>query len=598
MQGNGSVSVETPVARPRFIAAGGRPLFAWHHAPPPHRRRGAGVVVCPPLGHEYMSAYQTLRILAERLAALGFDTLRLDYDGTGNSAGGQEDPNRVDAWLRSIEWGVAEVRTLSGSKSVALVGLRAGALLALTAAAASGSVERLVLWSPFSSGRAHVRELKAIARLSREEYACDEEDESGINVAGYIVARETLEALERWTPDIITTSPAARVLLVNGGERQVDSTLAGRLEALGSHVTQIRPGGTASMLESPHFAKVPEQALVDIALWFSHWQVSSPVRVAHTPRASRSDARLVVRDEYTERTVRFGPGRRLFGLLASPSDENVDAPAIVLFNTGVEYHVGPHRFYAPLARHWAARGHVVLRFDLGGIGDSAPPPGAGENIAYPAHMLDDACEAIAFVRKEASPRPVIVAGLCSGGWLAFRAAREGLPVDAIVSINPPLYLRDAAGVRWAADADELRRYKRSMGDRSKWMKALRGHVSYATFMRVAANSLGRDVTVRVSGVFRHAMRDGLAGDLCTIADRGIRSLFVFSRGDDSLEYFWLHAQPALESTHVSDVVRHVVLEGAGHTLRPREAQRALRQILTDFVASQPPLMTASVTAAG
>ena len=48
--------------------------------------------------------------------------------------------------------------------------------------------------------------------------------------------------------------------------------------------------------------------------------------------------------------------------------------------------MGPHRLYVPLARDWAARGHHVLRYDLGGIGDSAPPPGAADNIAYPAHM--------------------------------------------------------------------------------------------------------------------------------------------------------------------------------------------------------------------
>jgi alpha-beta hydrolase superfamily lysophospholipase len=586
MQADAAVSAGTSVARPRFIGAGGRPLFAWHHAPPSNRRRGAGVVICPPLGYEYMSAYQTLRILAERLAGLGFDTLRLDYDGTGKSAGEHEDPNRVDAWLRSIEWGIAEVRTLSRSTSVALVGLRVGALLALSAAVASNSVERLVLWGAFASGRACVRELKAIARLSREEYVSDDQDEPGVNVTGYIMARETLEALERWTPNTISTAPAARVLLVNGDDRQVDSTLASRLRTLGSHVTEIRPGGTASMLEAPHFAKVPEQALADIAGWCSDWQVSSPPSV-DTRGTEQDSARLVVPHEYTERTVRFGPDQRLFGLLTSPSNVTVQAPAIILFNTGVEYHVGPHRLYVPLAREWAARGHVVLRFDLGGIGDSAPPPGAEANIAYPAQMLDDAREAIAFLRKEAPRRPVIVGGLCSGGWLAFRAAREGLPVDAILSINPPLYLREAAGVRWATDRDELRRYKRSMGDSSKWLKALGGDVSYATFIRVAANSLSRHVTGRVTGVFRDAMRDGLARDLYTIADRGIRTLFVFSRGDDGLEYFRLHAQQALERAWVRDLIRHVVLEGAGHTLRPRATQRALRQVLTDFVASQP-----------
>jgi alpha-beta hydrolase superfamily lysophospholipase len=587
-----AVTGDTFVARPRFIAAAGRPLFAWHHAPPSQRRRGAGIVVCPPLGHEYMSAYRTLRILADRLASLGFDTLRLDYDGTGNSAGSDEDPHRVDAWLRSIESGIAEVRTLSGSPSVALLGLRAGALLALRAAAANGGVERLVLWNPFASGRAYVRELKAIARFSREEHASDDEDEGGVNAAGYFMARETLEALEGWTVDNIVAPPAAQVLLVNRDDRQVDSTLAGRLDTLGSHVTQTRPGGTAAMMESPQFAKVPEQALQDIAHWFSDWNVPSLVPLTDSPRAEQGDARLVIQDEYRERAIRFGPGRRLFGLFTSPSHDTSDAPAIVLFNTGVEYHVGPRRLYVPLARYWATQGHVVLRYDLGGVGESAPPSGAEENIAYPAHMLDDACEAIAFVQKEAPRRRLIVAGLCSGGWLAFRAAREGLPVDAIICMNPPLYLRDADGMRWGTERDELRRYRKSMADWSKWLKALRGQVSYATFTRLAANSLGRHMTVRVNGACDDETRDGLARDLRRIAERGIRSLFVFSRGDDGLEYFRLHAQPVLESAWARDLVRHVVLDGAGHSLRPRSAQRALGQILTAFVASQRTALTA------
>ena len=109
-----TAAVERPVARPLFITTSRRPLFGWHHAPPPHARRSAGIVLCPALGYEYMSAYRTWRILAERLAALGFDTLRLDYDGTGNSAGDVTDPNRVDAWLRSIACVTAEARTLVG----------------------------------------------------------------------------------------------------------------------------------------------------------------------------------------------------------------------------------------------------------------------------------------------------------------------------------------------------------------------------------------------------------------------------------------------------------------------------------------------------
>ena len=580
-----AAQVEVPTPRPCFIAATGRPLFVWHHAPPSHLRRGAGVVLCQPLGYEYMSAYRSWRILATRLAALGFDVLRVDYDGTGDSEGDYDDPDRVGAWLRSIDCAIDEARMLSGSNVVALIGLRAGAMLALQAAAARGGVDRLVLWSPFLSGRAYLREVKAFAALTRDDHACDDADErSAINASGHLLTAETAAALGGWNIDAVTTRPAPDVLVVDRDDCTVDAKLESRLIALGSRLTRVRPAGTAAMLTLPHNSRVPDQALDAITAWFRDWRVppASPGALA-----SRAEHAAAVPSECRARTVRFGPGDRLFGVLDLPADDTGRAPAIILFNTGTEYHIGPHRLYVRLAREWAARGHLVLRFDLGGIGDSEPPPDAEGNVAYPGQMLDDACEAIAFVRKEWPRRRVIVAGLCSGGWLAFLAAREGLEVDGIVSINPPLFLRDgAAGAQWVLDGDDLERYQQSIRNPAKWIKALRGAASYANFTRVAASTLGRQFAVRVNGVLGDAIPNGLAKDLITIADRKIRSLFIFSRGDDGLEYFQLHAQPALRRAGVRDFVQHVVVEGAGHTFRPRAAQAALRKLLIDFVASQ------------
>jgi alpha-beta hydrolase superfamily lysophospholipase len=470
---------------------------------------------------------------------------------------------------------------------VTLVGLRAGALLALQAAAATGGVERLVLWSPFASGRAYVRELKAFAGLSQEDDGREDEDDPAINAAGFTVTRETVAALEKWTLDAVTTTPAPHVLLVDRDDRPVDPMLGARLETLGSRITRIRAPGTAEMLAPPHHSKVPAHALEQIITWFGDRRVSPAPSAAHQTARKDDEAAAVVWDDYREQSVRFGPGDRLFGVLGSPAHATRVAPAIVLLTTGVGHHVGPHRLYVPLAREWAARGHLVLRFDLGGVGDSAPPAGADANVAYPGHMLDDAQEAIAFVRRESPASRVIVMGLCSGGWLAFRAARDGLAVDAIVSINPPMYLRDeGAGTPWRTERQEIERYQQSMRDPAKWAKALRGDASYAAFTRVAASALGRQVAARFSGVLGDGLPDGLAKDLGMIADRGIKSLFVFSRGDDGLEYFRLHAPPALRRAVVRDLIQHVVVDGAGHSFRPRAAQRALRELLIDFVASQ------------
>jgi alpha-beta hydrolase superfamily lysophospholipase len=602
------VAVEVPVAQPWFIDVDGRTLFGWHHAAPSHLQRAAAIVLCPALGYEYMSAYRTWRILAERLAALGFDVWRFDYDGTGNSSGDCDDVDRVGAWLRSIAMVIAEARGLSSSPRLALVGLRAGALLALRAAAADGDIERLVLWSPFASGRAYVRELKATARLSHlGEGAAP--DESAINAEGHLVTRDTAEALASWTVESVDTRPAREVLLLDRDDRSLDSRIETRLTALGSQVTRVSVAGTADMLMPPHLAQVPETAVDQVTRWFDEWMVGlakaavGPAKVADGPAKaadgpakagphrrnvasgfSRTNVASGFSRTFTERAVRFGPDERLFGIITAPNEQTT-APSVILLNTGAGHHVGPHRLYVPLAREWAARGHVVFRFDLGGIGDSRPPGNLDPNIAYPAHMLDDAREAIAFIRREAPNRRVIVAGLCSGGWLAFRAARDGLVVDGVVSINPPLYLRDGdAGRQWVHEGRELERYQRSMRDPSKWMKALRGRASYATFTRMAATAIAQRMTMGMAGRRGTLFPDGLARDLMTIAERGVRILFVFSRGDNGLAYFQLHAQPALRRPTVRHLVDQAFIEDAGHACRPQAAQQRLRDLLTDFVS--------------
>jgi alpha-beta hydrolase superfamily lysophospholipase len=584
MPADSMTPVAAPLAQPCFIAGSGsgneRPLFAWHHPAVPTARRGAGIVLCPALGYEYMSAYRTWRLLAERLAALGFDTLRIDYDGTGNSAGGALDPGRVDAWLSSIARAAAEVRRLSGSDRVALVGLRLGALLALQAAADHG-VDRLVLWSPFPSGRACLRELRALARLGVQDDPLEDACEPAINAEGHLFAADTVAALSKWTIGSVTTQPAPEVLLVERDDRPIDSTVEAHLQTFGTRVDRMRVGGTAEMLLPPHLSQVPEHALDGIETWFRDWQ-PVPGTASGRPAPRQPVARAAASGD-GERAVRFGPGERLFGVLACRHESSAN-PAVILFNTGAGHHVGPHRLYVPLARQWVDRGHLVLRFDLGGIGDSAPPPGARDNAVYPTHMLDDAREAIAFVRREAPHRQVIVAGICSGGWLAFEAARHGLAVDGIVAINAPLYLRDA-GTAWPSEGRTLDRYRQSVRDPAKWMKALSGGASYATFSRVAARAVVRRVTVRVSGALGEALPDGLASDLCSIAGRRIRSLFVFSRGDNGLAYFQLYAEPALRRSGVREFVRQVVVENAGHVFRPRAAQHALSTILSDFLAT-------------
>lgn len=127
-----------------YFGSSQRPLFGLRHAPSGAARQTA-VLVCPPWGPEYMRSYRGLRMVATRLAAAGYETLRFDYSGTGDSEGMALDA-RLEHWLDDIATAAAELRDLSGCGRIALLGLRSGALLAAAAQARGLPVSAQILW--------------------------------------------------------------------------------------------------------------------------------------------------------------------------------------------------------------------------------------------------------------------------------------------------------------------------------------------------------------------------------------------------------------------------------------------------------------------
>ncbi len=188
----------TDGAGPRAVAGWFGPrerrCFAWVHVPRGDLATGA-VVLCPPLGKEVTSTYSTYRRVAHLLAERGMLAVRIAYDGTGDSAGGDDDPGRVAAWLSSIEHAV-ELAKSSGTESVFLLGMRMGALLAAWAAATGEHVERLVLWDPCESGKSFLREGRAMALLHADG-ARGRAPSGRIDLPGWTLRADTADDLRR-----------------------------------------------------------------------------------------------------------------------------------------------------------------------------------------------------------------------------------------------------------------------------------------------------------------------------------------------------------------------------------------------------------------
>jgi alpha-beta hydrolase superfamily lysophospholipase len=570
-----------PASSPAFITGDGPMIAGWHHAPAVAERRGAAIVLVPPFGFEYMSAYHCWRLLAERLAAVGFDAFRFDYPGTGDSAGAA---GATESWSRSVLRMIDWARHTSASSRIGIVALRGGTIPALQATSAC-PVDRLVLWSPFASGQACLRELRALRGLSRQDHADEEPDAPDINASGHVLHAHRCDEIGAWSYESVATAPAGEILLVERDDRPPDRRVESHLQRLDARVTTMSGPGTSDMLLAPQLSRVPHATIEEVVNWFEAWRPAPVAGRAGVPALARNATWTPVNRRFVERTIRFGDRDRLFGILTEPSFPDHGGSAVLCCNTGVEHHIGPHGMYVGLARQWAERGHLVLRFDIGGIGDSAAPTPSAAPDAYPLHMLEDARAAVAFLRTHAGAREVIVIGLCSGGWLAFRSARDGLDINAAVAINPPLYLREGQmGHQWVSDAEDLDRYRGSLRDATKWLKALSGGASYTTFARLATSALKRRLSAVLATTFAETLPAGLPRDLETIASRGVRMQFVFSAGDDGLRYFNEHASPALHRRDIASAISHVVVEGAGHSFRPLAAQTRLREILDTFVA--------------
>lgn len=529
-----------------------RPLFGWVHYPPDRQAIG-GVVLCPPLAREWVNAHYCYRVLAETAAQAGFFVLRFDYDGTGDSAGTDHDPDRVKAWLTSIEAAVGLARD-AGCRSVSLVGMRMGALLAALSASRLGGLESVVLWDPCSSTRSFLREQAALARLAG---VTDHPEQGPGELPGMVLSPQTasdLLTLEVPPP----TVPPQRVLLLTRPGR---SPQVGLAETLGAEVTHGAAIGQEQLLEVDLADRtVPNQTVAEVVSWLTE--------AAGSPSAVIIPRREAVRlrsggTELCERTIRIGAAG-LFGIVSEPLGPSVSTTVLML-NSGNNSHVGPSRLWVELSRRWAAMGVRCVRFDQSGLGDSPTRPGQAPQVIRAPENFDDVADARAELASD--PRDVVLVGLCSGAYQALEAALAE-PVRAVYAINPILHFTPPE----LADGpmDPRRRICWPVGS------------VVSAYRLLAAEPLRRRLG-KVAWRLAHLLhrRRSPVGWLGALERAGTQVLIMC--GSDEARSFGVEAYTSLVSGSGRPVQVEVV-EGLDHALVPARQRSAVARRLTEHLA--------------
>lgn len=162
------------------------------------------VVICPPIGQEYIRSHWCLRLLAGQLARKGVHVLRFDYFGIGDSTGSSDDVERLETWQSNIGSAIELMQNEFNVDSVTLFGLRAGATLAANVALESDNVHSLVMWEPVWDGGESLNELRHMHSEMLDLWVCKMETENGSDaeeILGSRYCRSLLNEFEQLKVD-------------------------------------------------------------------------------------------------------------------------------------------------------------------------------------------------------------------------------------------------------------------------------------------------------------------------------------------------------------------------------------------------------------
>jgi dienelactone hydrolase len=584
-------------AEPIYFDASASRLFGWLHRPPAHKQSDLGLVLCNPFGYEAICAHRGVRTFAEAAAAIGVPAIRFDYAGTGDSSDIDSDIDQIERWTADIVAAAAALRQRTGVKRVCLLGYRLGALLA--AQAASESVDGLILIAPVINGKRYVRDLRvtqlaAALRADANALARDSAG-GGVEVAGFSLSAASIATLSKFDLGKSDAKLPSTILVIDRPDLPVAKSWSEKAAGTGVQTKYLcLPGSVEMFLTAPQYGRVPDAMVTATRDWLKELQAASPSSDDDASSADVSSLPAILPlvgqggawPDISERPVFFGTDVTLFGILSEPNPSEAVHRGVILINAAVDPHFGAGRVYVSLARSWARRGYVVLRMDLAGIADSATRKGRADDEVFTPEALTDIRAAIDFLSTRCGVQEVSLAGLCSGGYHALRAAVARLPVRQIFVINPENYFwKQGTALQDVQLAEAIRNpaiYRARVQSAAAWGRLLTGRVNvwrickiYVQRAALAVESALRD-TARALHI---RLPSDLGSELEELCARGVRVVFVFARNEPGIALLKLLAGSTIP--RLAGSCRVHIIDGGDHTFSTRGPRESCEAILTD-----------------
>jgi uncharacterized protein len=284
-------------------------------------------------------------------------------------------------------------------------------------------------------------------------------------------------------------------------------------------------------------------------------------------------------------------GETLIGVASVPATPAVGSCAVLIVVGGPQYRAGSHRQFVSLARRLAASGHLALRFDVRGMGDSS---GAQRDFESLSDDIGAAIDAIG--RLVGQGRPLVLFGLCDGASasLLYLHGKRDARVRGLCLLNP-----------WARSVESLARthlkhyYTRRLMDPAFWRKLLGGGVGLQRlreFLGAVKTASGGEP--QAAGMAAEALpfQQAMAAAWRSFAGP---ILLALSSEDITAREFVDHAAhaPAWRGLLERAGVQRLDLAGADHTLSEPGAQQAFEAAMIHWLQATldtgPPTSTSS-----
>ncbi len=272
-------SQTTPQEYPFFIAPEEARIFAVCHKPVGNSLpdRNTCVIFCDPFAEEAAITQKITVDFARLLAIRGYQVIRFNYRGTGDSSGLFQDCT-INTYLDDIDRVRHDFLKQSDSRIV-LFGVRLGATLAAMAAAMTPEVHALIMWEPIADLKIYINNFIRMqvmssnvlaARIVESREKIIERLSAGetVDILGYPLTTAHYQSfLNSDTDELRRTGSPALIAGIGGSAARKDLLALQKTMKTGSNdIRIIRTNNKIFWID-------PGNAFRELGFWYGHDQL-------------------------------------------------------------------------------------------------------------------------------------------------------------------------------------------------------------------------------------------------------------------------------------------------------------------------------------